>query len=111
MPEQIRFLLDEHIPAAVTAGLKQKGIEVATIQELGRCGLSDLEQLEFACMEGWVLVTFDSDFLAMARNEIQHSGIVWCPERKYSIGQLVRALALIHAVMDKDQMLNHVEFL
>lgn len=111
MPEQIRFLLDEHVPAAVAAGLKQKGIEVSTVQELGRSGLSDLEQVEYARQEGWVLVTFDSDFLAMARKEVQHSGIVWCPERKYSIGQLVRALALIHAVMNKDQMLSHVEFL
>lgn len=111
MPEQIRFLLDEHIPAAVSAGLKQKGIEVSTIQELGRCGLSDLDQLEFAWREAWILVTFDSDFLTMARNGIHHRGIVWCSERKYSIGQLVRALALVHAVLDMDQMLNHVEFL
>lgn len=44
MPEQIRFLLDEHIPAAVTVELKQKGIEVATIQELGRGGLSDSDK-------------------------------------------------------------------
>lgn len=111
MPEQIRFLLDEHIPAAVTVGLKQKGIEVATVQELGRGGLSDSEQVGYSRKEGWVLVTFDSDFLAMARKEVQHSGIVWCPERKYSIGQLVRALALVHAVMDREAMQNHVEFL
>lgn len=111
MPEQIRFLLDEHVPAAVAAGLKQKGIDAATIPELGRHGLSDSEQVQFALEEGWVLVTFDSDYLAMARKEIQHSGIVWCAERKYSIGQLVRALALLHAVTDRDAIRNHVEFL
>lgn len=43
--------------------------------------------------------------------EMQHAGIVWCSERKYSIGQLVRALALIHAVMDRAAMRDHVEFL
>ncbi|MBX9667795.1 MAG: DUF5615 family PIN-like protein [Candidatus Obscuribacterales bacterium] len=111
MPEQIRFLLDEHIPAAIAAGLKQKGIKVSTAQELGRSGLSDSEQVEYTRKEGLVLVTFDSDFLAMARSQVQNSGIVWCPERKYSIGQLVRALALIHAVMDREAMQNHVEFL
>jgi len=77
VPEQIRFLLDEHIPAAVAAALKQKGIDAATMHELGRRGLSDSEQAKFACAQGWVLVTFDSDYLAMARKEIQHSGIVW----------------------------------
>jgi predicted nuclease of predicted toxin-antitoxin system len=111
VPEPIRFLLDEHIPAAVAAGLKQKGIAAATIHELGRRGLSDAEQVQFADEQKWVLVTFDSDYLAMAQREVQHSGIVWCAERKHSIGQLVRALALIHAVMDRDTMRNHVEFL
>jgi predicted nuclease of predicted toxin-antitoxin system len=111
VPERIRFLLDEHVPVAVSTGLKQKGIEAATIHDLGRRGLSDSEQVEFAWEQGWVFVTFDSDYLAMARKEIQHSGIVWCAERKYSIGQLVKALALLHAVTDRDTMRNHVEFL
>lgn len=47
----------------------------------------------------------------MARDHVPHSGIVWCPERKYSIGQLVRALALVHAVLDMSAMNDHVEFL
>ena len=111
MPEQIRFLLDEHVPAAVAVGLKQKGIEAATMHELGRRGLSDSAHVQFATEKGWVLVTFDSDYLAMARKELGHSGIVWCAERKYSIGQLVRALSLLHAVMDRETMQNHVEFL
>ncbi|MCC6978450.1 MAG: DUF5615 family PIN-like protein, partial [Candidatus Melainabacteria bacterium] len=48
MPEKIRFLLDEHIPAAVAAGLKQKGITSATMHELGRRGFSDADHLRFA---------------------------------------------------------------
>jgi hypothetical protein len=111
VPDRIRFLLDEHIPAAVAAGLRQKNIEVATVQELGRGGLSDSDQLDFALDDGWVLITFDSDFLSIARESIEHAGIVWSSERKYSIGQLVRALALIHAVLDMEAMKGHVEFL
>lgn len=64
MPDRIRFLLDEHIPAAVLVGLRQKGVEVSSIQELGRAGLPDSEQIEFARSDKWILVTFDSDFLA-----------------------------------------------
>ncbi|MGH9551328.1 MAG: DUF5615 family PIN-like protein [Terriglobales bacterium] len=111
MPEHIRFLLDEHMPAAVAAGLRQRGIEAATMHDVSRRGFSDTEQLQFSSEQGWVLVTFDSDFLAMAKEGIEHLGIVWCSDRKYSIGQLVRALALLHAVTDRDAMRNHVEFL
>jgi predicted nuclease of predicted toxin-antitoxin system len=111
VPDEVRFLLDEHVSAAVVVGLKQKGIEAATAHEIGRRGYSDLEQVQFAASEGWVLVTFDPDYLAIAKSELQHAGIVWCAARKYSIGQLIRALALIHAVMDRDKMRNHVEFL
>jgi predicted nuclease of predicted toxin-antitoxin system len=111
VPDEIRFLLDEHIPSAVAVGLKQKGIDAVTVHDVGRRGMPDSEQVRFAAEEGWVLVTFDSDYLAMARDKIQHSGIVWCSERKYSIGQLVRALALLHAVTDREKMQNYVEFL
>lgn len=111
MPEQIRFLLDEHVPAAVAAGLRQKGVDAATVQELGRSGLSDVAQVQFASTENWVLVTFDPDYLEMARQQMQHSGIVWCVERKYSIGQLVRALAALHAMSNQEKMQNQVEFL
>ena len=111
MHEKIRFLLDEHIPAAVAAGLKKRGLTAASMHELGRLGVSDEDHLQFAMDENWVLVTFDSDYLAMARKEVQHAGIIWCAERKFSIGQLIRALASLHALTDRDSMKNHVEFL
>lgn len=111
MPDVIRFLLDEHIPSAVAAGLKLKGVDAASMHEVGRRGFSDVEQVRFAAKEGWVLVTFDSDYVAMARSGIEHAGIVWCAERKYSIGQLIRALAFIHSVMGRDAMQNRIEFL
>lgn len=43
--EQIRFYLDEHIPSAVARGLRHRGVDVLTVQEAGRSGLSDPEQL------------------------------------------------------------------
>jgi predicted nuclease of predicted toxin-antitoxin system len=73
--------------------------------------LCDADQALFARENNWAIVTFDSDFIAMARKELQRSGIVWCAERKYSIGQLVKALSLLHALTNRDTMRNHVEFL
>ena len=58
-----------------------------------------------------MIVTFDTDFLDLHQSGMNHAGIVWCPERKYSIGELIQALLLLHGVLDRDAMRNHVEFL
>ena len=57
------------------------------------------------------MVTFDTDYLALHQAGTQHAGIAWCPEQKHSIGQLIQALLLVHGVLDRDSMRNHVEYL
>jgi predicted nuclease of predicted toxin-antitoxin system len=109
--DEIRFLFDEHFPATVVVGLRQRGLDVLTIKEAKRAGLSDFEQLQFAAANERVLVTFDTDFLRIAAQGTQHAGIVWCPARKYGIGDLIRRLMLVHTVLLRDDMLNVVEYL
>jgi predicted nuclease of predicted toxin-antitoxin system len=109
--EPIRFYMDQNFPGPASTGLRRHGIDVLTAQEAGRCGTTDREQLEFALAEERVLVSFDPDFLALHRSGISHAGIAWCAERKLSIGQLIQALQLVHGVLDRSSMKNHVEFL
>jgi hypothetical protein len=109
--EAIRFYMDQHFPGPASQGLRRHGVDVLTAQEAGRCGLDDRDQLAFATAQQRVMVTFDTDFLAMHQAEIQHAGIAWCPEQKYSIGQLIQALLLVHGVVDGESMCNHVEYL
>jgi hypothetical protein len=109
--ETIRFFFDQHIPQAVANGLKQRGVELYTAQETGRCGLPDLDQLTLATARGFAMVTFDADFLALDASGVSHAGIAWCPAMKYSIGQLIQALLLVHNVLSPEDMRNHVEFL
>ena len=111
MAEAIRFYMDQHIPAAVTHGLRRRGVDVLTTQDAGRCGLPDAPQLDAASADQRVMVTFDPDYLALHAAGIRHAGIAWCQERKYTVGQLLHALLLVHAVLDRDDMRNHVEFL
>jgi predicted nuclease of predicted toxin-antitoxin system len=111
MADSIRFFFDQHIQGAVAAGLRQHGIDVLTAQEASRCGASDQDQLTFATTDDRVVVTFDPDFLALDAAGVQHAGIAWCPAIKYSIGQLIQALLLVHGVLDSDDMRNHVEYL
>jgi Domain of unknown function (DUF5615) len=49
--EQIKFYLNEHIHSVVAEGLRHRGVDVLTVQEVGRIGLSDREQLRFALAE------------------------------------------------------------
>lgn len=111
MPERIRFFCDEHIPVAVSTGLKQRGMDILTMHDAGRSGIADVAQLQFASEHQLVLVTFDADFLNIAQSGTEHAGIVWCPATKYSIGQLIRCLLLVGTVLSPDEMRNHIEYL
>jgi predicted nuclease of predicted toxin-antitoxin system len=109
--EPIRFFLDQNMNSAVAHGLRLRGIDVLTAQEAGRCGLADPDQLQFATGEIRVLVTHDTDFLVLAASGVQHMGIAWCHATKYSIGQLIHELLILHGVLDRDDMANRVEYL
>jgi hypothetical protein len=109
--DPIRFFFDQHIPSAVARGLRRRGVDVLTAQEVSRCGLPDPDQLQFATAEQRVVMTFDPDYLALHTNGVAHAGIAWCPATKYPIGQLIQLLFLLHGVTDRDAMRNCVEYL
>ena len=111
MAEPIRYYFDQHMQGAVLAGVRQQGVDVLTAQEANHCGLSDHDQLAFATAQQRVMVSFDSDYLALHQSAMQHAGIAWCPATKYRIGQLVQMLVLLHRIADRDSMRNHVEHL
>jgi len=108
--EQIKFYLDEHIPNAVARGLRRRGVEVLTVQDAGRSGLSDPEQLAFALSEQRMLITMDSDFLILASQGVTHAGIAYASPTR-SIGELIGSAMLLYDVLTPDDMKNHVEFL
>lgn len=111
MADPVRYFFDQHYPSAVARALRRRGIDVLTAQEASRCGLSDSDQLTFATAEERILVTFDSDYLALHNAGISHAGIVWCQATKYSIGQLVQLLMLLHDVSDREAMRHSLEYL
>lgn len=103
--------MDQHFPGPVTRALARQGIDVLTAQDAGRCGLPDPDQLAFATAAERVMVTVDTDYLALHCAGTEHAGIAWCEEQKYDIGDLLRALLLIHGVFNRDDMRNHLEYL
>lgn len=111
MAEPPRFYMDQHFPGPASQGLRRHGVDVLTAQDAGCCGLSDPEQLAFATAQERVMVTFDSDYLVLHQSGVQHAGIAWCQEQKHSIGELIQAILLVHGVLDRDSMRNHIEYL
>ncbi|MEM7800453.1 MAG: DUF5615 family PIN-like protein [Chloroflexota bacterium] len=107
---QIRFQTDEHIPAAVIAGLNRRHINVLSTLQAGLLGATDEMQLAFATQEERVLVTQDDDFLTLHSHGIKHAGIVFIQPQQ-SIGYMVRGLHFIYQVLAAEEMKNHVEFL
>jgi predicted nuclease of predicted toxin-antitoxin system len=111
MPEPIRFHLYEHIDGAIADGLRRRGIDVTTMAGVALCGTTDEEQLAFARAEARVMVTYDDDYLRLHQRGVPHAGIAFCRPQSRSIGEVLRSLMLIWAVMLPEEMENHVEFL
>jgi predicted nuclease of predicted toxin-antitoxin system len=111
MPAPIRFHLDEHIDPAIANGLRRRGIDVTTTADMGLQGTRDEEHLAFARAERRIIVTHDDDYLRLHQRGIPNAGIAYCRQQTRSIGEMLRALVLIWAVLTPEEMENHVEFL
>ena len=107
----IRFHFDESVRTAIAVGLRSHGIDVTTTAEADLMGASDDEQIAFALGETRVIVTHDHDFLALSAGGIQHPGVCYCHQQKYSVGELLRALLLVNECCTQGDLLGHVEFL
>ena len=110
MASDIRFYADEQVPRAVSEGLRQRGIDVLTVQDAGMRGASDDEQLAFALAGRRVIITHDTDFLRLAAKARGHAGIVYAHQER-PVGQIIRGLLLIFHTLSADDMAGAVEFL
>ncbi len=102
--------MDEHVPSAVTAGLRARGVDVLTAQEAGRVSVEDEVHLALATSLGRALVSRDADFARLHACGISHTGIVYMPY-PMSVGESIRRLLLVYEVLDAEEMVNHLEYL
>ncbi len=74
----MRFLRDEDLnPKAALIG-KRLGIDVVSVHDIGRRGLNDREQLEFAAEEHRILVTRNRDDFIRLTVAFFHAGSPHC---------------------------------
>jgi predicted nuclease of predicted toxin-antitoxin system len=106
--------MDEHVPSAVTEGLRVRGVDVLTAQEDGREGTPDHDLLERATELGRVLFSEDTDLLREAAQRERlgrpFAGVVHTRARTLDIGRCIDDLELICSC-DPEEMVNRVQYL
>jgi uncharacterized protein with PIN domain len=111
----IAFYMDQHVPRAITIGLRLRGVEVLTAYDDKASELEDDDLLNRAGELGRVLFTRDDDLLAEAtkrqRAGISFCGVVYAHQLRVSIGRCVEDLELIAKAGEPADLMNQVIFL
>jgi hypothetical protein len=111
----IALYMDEHIPKAITDGLRVRGIDVITAQEDGSNNLSDSVLLDRATTIQRVLFVFDDDLLSEAtkrqREGIPFAGVIYAHPLRISIGTCIHDLEMIAKAGVPEDLINRVMFL
>mgnify|MGYP001562075180 CR=1 FL=1 len=107
----LALLCDEHIPYQVVEGLRRRGVDVVTVQEVDLRAAEDEVVLEVARQQGRVLYTNDTDFLRHHAAGIHHAGIFYYHFLAHSFGEAIRVVALACEVLPANETRDRVEFL
>jgi hypothetical protein len=107
--------MDHQVPAAITRGLRRRGVQVITALEDGTDRAGDELLLQRATHLRIPVFTMDDDFLVITHDWLKtgrhFAGLVYGYPLNLTIGQAVRDLELIAQVMDEADMLNRIEFI
>ena len=111
----IALYMDVHVPSAITAGLRLRGVDVVTSQEDETRRVSDAELLDRAMALHRLLFTRDKDLLREASQRQERgemfAGVVYAHQLRVSIGQCVHDLEVIALAGDPEDFANRVEYL
>jgi hypothetical protein len=110
------YLDEDTINAWLVKALRNADLDVLTVADAQRLGLSDEEQLIWAMSQGRVLYSYNvGDFCQLHSTFIvdkrSHAGIILAPQRQYSIGQQQRGLLKLAASLSAEEMVNQLLFL
>jgi hypothetical protein len=111
----IWLYMDEHVPLAISVGLRRRGIDVVTVQEDGRRGYPDSVLLDRALELGRVLFSQDEDFpIEAARRQaegIDFAGVIYARQTAMAVGDCVHDLELIAKVAEPEDYFNQIQYL
>ena len=107
--------MDVHVPAAITEGLRRRGIDVLTSQEDGTREADDESLLQRATELNRILLTRDDDLLAIAadrqRAGRKFAGVVYAHPLGPGIGGVIEDLELLLLCATPHEINNRVTYL
>jgi len=113
----IRLYMDEDaMRRPLVVALRSRGADVLTAGEAGMAGRPDEDQLDFAATHGRAVYSYNvGDFCRLhgewLSGERLHAGIVLARQQQFSIGEQMRRLLRLMAVVPAEDMRNRLEFL
>lgn len=110
MPPTPRFHLDESVTTAIADGLRRRGRDCTTTQELNMMGSSDEKQIAFCRHENRVIVTADADFVRLLKGSTNHPGVIYWVSVKH-FGQIVNDIDAMCFTMRENEFMGRVFYL
>ncbi len=111
----LAFYMDQHVPRAITNGLRLRGVDVLTAYEDGASELNDSDLLNRASELKHVLFTQDDDLLGEAAKRLREGvpfyGAIYAHQLRVSIGTCVRDLEIIAKAGEPEDIVNKIQFL
>jgi len=111
----VTLFMDQHVPRAITVGLRLREVDVLTAHEDDVSHLDDPELLDRASELGRVLFTQDDDLLAEAarrqRESIPFCGLIYAHQLRVPIGTCIHGLEIIAKAGEPQDLINCVQFL
>jgi predicted nuclease of predicted toxin-antitoxin system len=111
----LALYMDQHVPKAITVGLRLREVDVLAAYEDGAAEFSDPQLLDRAQELQRVLFTQDDDLLREAaqrqQDGVSFSGIIYAHQLQVSIGACVRDLEMIAQVGEAADLMDQIQFL
>ncbi|MFQ3683481.1 DUF5615 family PIN-like protein [Roseiflexus sp.] len=110
----LSLYMDQHVPRAITNGLRLRNVDVITAYEDQSHEWDDPDLLDRATRLGRALFTHDDLLQEATRRQkvgIHFSGVIFAHQLRETIGQCVEDLAIIASIADISDVENQVIFL
>ena len=111
----LALYMDENVARQITVGLRQRDVDVLTVQEDGLTSFPDHIILDRSTELQRVLFTQDQDFLIEANRrqaeEINFCGVIYARKSVVTIGVCVRDLEIIAKIGVLEEFANCVQYL
>ena len=111
----VALYMDHHVPRAITAGLRIRGVGAITAEEDGAKELDDPRLLDRATALGRALFTYDDDLLTEANRRqgvgIPFAGVIYAHPLRVSIGRCIHDLQIIAEAGEPQDLWGQIQFL